>query len=253
MTDTLLLATSIPTGGRSVFPKGRDTAPLIWVLLLLPVIGFGIALADPRPGFTLFMGAAGFAMLVLVLALYLRGRALRAGRIRIAANGGLHFLPPRSIRVGAVAVALAIMVPAVSTALISVLGLPMQASSSRFTTVGPYALGLLSLGLLAQVLFSFRTPAGLRVTLSGVRGVRGAKRVELAWNELLSASAPGPHGPKLALLTRSQGVILIDAHQLGSDPAIVAAVLNYYRAHPGERSGLSDGAAAVRGVEPLAR
>ena len=43
--------------------------------------------------------------------------------------------------------------------------------------------------------------------------------------------------------------VAVDAHYLGSDPAIVAAVIQHYLDRPGQRSLLGDGVEAIRAVE----
>ncbi|WP_161937428.1 hypothetical protein [Leucobacter sp. G161] len=49
------------------------------------------------------------------------------------------------------------------------------------------------------------------------------------------------------------GSIVLDAHHLGSDPAIVADVIELYRKRPGERKRLADGVGAISAVEVARR
>ncbi|MGO1735205.1 MAG: hypothetical protein ACTHZ9_02635 [Leucobacter sp.] len=253
MAQTRLLTPNIVTDGRSVSPNGRDATPFIWVLLVVPTIAFAIALADSNIGFKLFMASSGVTMLVLVIGLYLRSRALRAGEIRIEASGELRFMPSRSVRVASVGVAIACFVPAAATLIVNVLGLPTQSGYTRSTITLPFALALLGVWLLIQAILSARTPAGLRVGPYGIQGVRGSKRVHLGWDDLVSASPFGKHGPKLMLLTEDRGAIIIDSHRTGSDPAIVARIIEYFKANPMQRAQLSDGAAAIRILEAIDR
>lgn len=81
--------------------------------------------------------------------------------------------------------------------------------------------------------------------------MRGARPVEIAWGDLDDALAPGPHGPRLALLSRTRGPVVIDGHHIGSDPAVVAAVIRYYLNHPAQRGRLDDGADSIRAVEAV--
>lgn len=251
MTNTLLLTPKISTGGRSVFPKGKNPAPFVWALLIVPAIAFAIAFADSRIGFRLFMASAGITMLTLIVALYFRSRTLRTGNIRIAASGELRFVSPGSIRIGAVAVAIAFFIPAIASLIITLLDLPTQQGLTRFTTVGPYAVAAVGLWLLVKEVLSARTPVGLRVSAEGLYGVRGTKRVDLHWDDLENATAFGRQGPKLMLLTKNKGPIVLDSHHLGSDPAIVARVIEYFRTNRTQRAQLSDGAAAIRTVEAV--
>ena len=252
MKNQLLLTPKIPTGGRSVLPNGKNPAPFVWALLIVPAIAFAIAFADPRIGFKLFMGSAGITMLMLVVALYLRSRSLRTGNIRIVESGSLQFVPSGTIRVGAVAIAIGFLIPAIASLIISLLDLPTQQGFSRLIVVGPYVLAALGIWLLVKEVLSERTPAGLQVDAEGLRGVRGTKQVDLRWDDLENAAAFGKHGPKLMLLTRQQGPIILDSHYLGSDPAIVAEVIEYFKTHPTQRALLSDGASAINTVEQVA-
>lgn len=253
MTQTHLFAPRIPTGRRSVFPKGKDVAPVIRVLYLLPLGAALIAVADDRLGFRLFMAGLAATTLLLVAALQLWNRALRAGSVRVVTSGPLRFVPPPYLRPLFAIVAIAFLIPAVVSLVVALLGLPTMGGSTRFTTVLPYLLAVVSLVSLVRLLWSMRTPAGLRVDAEGLSGVRGSKRVQLAWNDLDGALAPGPHGPTLALLTRTHGPISIDAHHIGSDPAVVAGVIQHYLDHPAQRFRLEDGMGAIRAVEGLSR
>lgn len=240
---------NIDTDARSVFVNGKSPTPAILGLLVVPVIVLAIALADSRLGFKLFMASASFVLLTLVVALFVRGRALRTGEVHIDVSGPLRFIPSRAMRVVGIAVALACLVPAAVALLIAGLDLPAQQGFTRFTTLGPYVLAVVGLWLLAQEIWSMRLPLGLRVDSTGLRGVRGGKRVDLEWSDLVSATAFGRHGPKLLLLTANQETIVFDAHHIGSDPAIVARVIEHFKAHPAQRSQLNDGVAAIRRVE----
>lgn len=253
MTQKRILAPKIWTDGCSVSPNGRAATPFIWVLLVVPAIAFAIALADNNIGFKLFMTSSGVAMLALIIGLYLRSRALRPGEVRIEATGELRFTPPNAIRVATVGVAIACLVPAAVSLIVNVLSLPTQSGYTRSTITLPFVLALLGLWFLIRVIWSSRTPAGLRVGPGGLQGVRGSKRVHLGWDELVSASPFGKHGPKLMLLTENQGAIIIDSHHTGSDPAIVARVIEYFKANPTQRAQLSDGTAAIRILEVIDR
>lgn len=251
-TPVARLTPRIPTGGRPILPGGRNPLPLLLGLYVAPAIGFVIAMLDTRSGFRLLMASLGFALLVLVLGLTARVRALRAGAIHVAAAGELRFVPPRSQRAAMVAVPLAFLVPAVALVLIAVLDLPTQPSSSRLAAALPYVLWVFSLVTLARLCLSLRVALGLRVGPDGLRGVRGSKRVELAWEDLASAAPVGAHGPKLLLSTRAGASIVVDANHTGSDPAIIAAVIEHYRARPASRAELADGIGAIRAVEAAA-
>lgn len=50
-------------------------------------------------------------------------------------------------------------------------------------------------------------------------------------------------------MTHSGAAFVIDGNHLGSDPAIVARVIEFYRAHPARRGELADGVGAIAAVE----
>lgn len=253
MTDsrprTVLLRPTIPTDGRPILPNGGPSSVLFLALCLVPAIAIAIAVVDTRSGFQLFMGSLAATMSVLIVALYFRMRGLRAGAIRIDAEGGLRFAPPRSHRVSLIAVPLSLLLPVAAMLSIRVLDLPTQASSSRLMAAMPFVLTAVAAGSLALVAWSMRVPAGLRVSEHGLVGVRGSKPVDLGWDDILGASPAGQHGPRLRVRSAAGGDVIIDCHHTGSDPAVVAAVIEFYRLRAALRRGLGDGRAAIQAVE----
>lgn len=201
-------------------------------LSVVPAIGFAVAAFDTRLGFRLIMASVGLIMCVMIVALLLRVRGLQPGVIRIDATGGLRFVPPRTHRAGLVAVPLSLLLPVGVLFWVRVAGLPTQASSSRFMASAPYVLLAVSLVSLALIAWSMRVPVGLRVGPSGISGVRGNGALNLDWGDIASASPVGEYGPKLGLVTSAGDAVLIDAHHLGSDPAIVARILEFTEVDP---------------------
>lgn len=249
--QSVLLTPNIPTGGRTILPKGRKTGGILLWMSVVPALAFIIAAVDTRIGFQLLMASSGIAMLVLIVGLQVRLRGLRAGAVRLDASGVLRFVPPRSQWLALVAVPTAFLMPVIAIVLIGVLHLPTQMFSSRLLQAAPFLLAAVALGALAQMAWSMRFPRGLRVGVEGLSGVRGSRRVEVGWDDILNVSLVGPFGPKLMLLIREGRPIVIDAHHLGSDPAIVAAVIEFFRTRPFLRAQLSDGPAAIRAVEAV--
>lgn len=243
---TLLLAPAIP----GVEPAGdawpRPSLVRLLGLALLPAVAGWIALVDHRIGFRLLMAGLGAAVLSIILGLLVRRLALRPGRVRIAAAGELRFVPPRSLRISAVAVPIAFLLPAAAAFAIAWFGLPSQPSVLRVSRTMPYVLTAVSLGMLGRAAWSLRTPLGLRVSPEGLRGVRGSGSVALRWDELAGATATLGRAPSLVLLTHSGAAVSVDAHHLGSDPAIVAALIERYRGRPALRPELADGLGALR-------
>lgn len=257
MTDSsaqsVLLRPNIPTGGRPILPKARQLGPAMLGLSVVPAIAIIIALVDSRVGFKLLMASLAVTMLVLILALFFRVKALQPGAVRIAAAGGLRFIPPKTHRATLVAVPLSLLLPVIVLLLVRALDLPTQASSSRLMAALPIVFVAVSLGSLAVVAWSMRIPAGLQLAADGLHGVRGGKLINLSWADIVSAAPAGVHGPRLMVMTRSGGAFVIDGNHLGSDPAIVARVIEFYCAHPARRDDLADGNGAIRAVEAAAR
>lgn len=222
-------------------------------LCVVPAIGFTIAAIDTRLGFQLLMASLSVMMLVLIIALLLRVRGLRPGAIRIVAVGELRFLPSRGHRVGGIAVPVAMLLPVIILGVVAVCDLPTQASSSRLLALLPMVLLGTSIGSLAMAVWSMRIPLGLRVGATGLAGVRGSRVTNVTWDELERVAPLGAYGSKLVVATRSRGSIVLDAHHLGSDPAIVADVIEFYRKRPGERKRLADGVGAISAVEVARR
>ncbi|KAM9863811.1 hypothetical protein ACI1US_00288 [Leucobacter sp. BZR 635] len=245
----MLLRPSIPTGGRAILPGARKPSVMLLSLSIVPAIAFTIAVVDDRLGFRLFMASLGVMMLVLILALFSRVRGLRPGVIRVAAAGGLRFVPPRAHRAGLVAVPLAMLLPLLSWLMVRMLDLPTQPSSSRLMAALPAVLVAVSLGSLFVVARSMRIPLGLSVGPNGLAGIRGGARVDIAWSDLARAVLVGVSGPRFVLETRAGPAVEVDAHHLGSDPAIVVAVLEFYRLNPARRDELEDGLVAITAVE----
>lgn len=218
-------------------------------LCLVPAISFTIAAADSGLGFRLLMASLGVMMLVLIAALLLRWRGLRPGVIRIARAGELRFVPSRGHRFGLIVVPLAMLLPVLAIVVVNARDLPMQASSSRFMALLPIALLVTSIVSLAMIVWSTRIPVGLRVGAAGLTGVRGGGAINIAWDDLADAAALGGRGHNVVFTTRAGGTVVLDAHHLGSDPAIVAAVVEHFRRQPGDRGSLAGGVGAVATVE----
>lgn len=109
-----------------------------------------------------------------------------------------------------------------------------------------YVLGILGLALLTQQLWALRVPRGLELTSEGLRGVRGAGRIVLTWDDLSAASAMSTRsGAKLGLHAKRGEVHILPRRLIGSDPDAVAAIINYYLRHPADRDYLVDPEVAI--------
>ena len=191
------------------------------------------------------VAAAGAVMLVLILIAALRMPGDISRRVvRIDTNAGaLRFVGPRLVPVLFWLAALAGSVPAVA------------ALAFGFDLVGRAMLfiGLVALFWVGQQLWALRTPRGLTLSEQGLRGVRGSKPVNLGWDDLSYAEAiSSPQGAKLVLQLRPSGAIVIMPHYTGSDPNVLAPLINFFLAHPEHRTALATPMAALVLVEEQA-
>lgn len=170
--------------------------------------------------------------------------ALRDRTVRIDANA--HTLHFRGSQAGVIFFAVAAFVLLLPGVLVVSAWL-----TSGWQLAGIALIGLSLIGLiwLIQIVLSLRIPAGLSLSVSGIRGVRGSKNVNLGWDDLLGAGVIFVKDSRLVLSLRTGGTILIAPQYTGSDPNVVAAVLNYYCAHPEHRALLSSPRTALDHVE----
>ena len=92
-------------------------------------------------------------------------------------------------------------------------------------------------------------PLGVELHVDGVRTQKGLSRIFLPWDELLTPSiVMVSKNPVLGLVDTSGRGGLLAPMYFGSDPVIVAEVVEYYRAHPEDRHLLSDPIIALERV-----
>jgi hypothetical protein len=210
------------------------------VPLLVALLGSGFL-------FRASMVAGGAVMVMLVPYLAALSSA-RRGEIRVSDAGGLRFVP----RPGALGWPFAIAFAGLTAGILAVASLiDDQEFGLLPRTVWLVLLtGVLSAIWLGQSLWSLRVPLGLRVSAWGLEGVRGSKAVSLPWNYLAKAeAAPGRSGAVLRLTQEDGSSVVIAPQYLGSDPNVVAAIIEHYRAHPEDDDALADATDAVRRVE----
>jgi len=185
--------------------------------------------------------------------LYVRGlvRAADPGHVRVA-EGSLRFVRPASV---------AILPAAMSAAgaAFGVISLFAPAwSGERFGLsggAGPMALwagavGVASTVWLAMQLWALRLPTGLAVSAAGLDGVRGGADARVAWEMIDAVHAePSGTGARLAITVTGGSVLALHAHEIGSDPNVVAAIIDHFLTHPEDREALSNARQAIRLVE----
>lgn len=216
---------------------------------LLAFIGVMVAIAADEPGLRLMMaGAAVFAVLALFfLSVLQRGQA--RGFIGHASKGTLTFRPVFAF----FGLQLAMAVVGIATALGVLVVDPSMLRGQGSIWIGTFGVG--SVIWLTMQLFSLRLPAGLRITEDGLTGVRGVGPRTFSWDEIVDVT-PEIEGREVALgLTDVHGLItnVGASSYLGSDPALVAQVVNHFLDHPEDRHLLSDPSAAIRRVEQAAQ
>jgi hypothetical protein len=201
--------------------------------------------------FRAYMGLLG--MVFCLAMLYMRalvGAAVR-GSVRVA-EGDLRFVRPRSVAALPLGMgALATMSGALSLVAPAWTGESFALSDGVGTQslwAGVVALGGV-VGLVIEA-WSLRLPTGLVVDESGLVGVRGGPDAQLPWERLESASVvTSSTGACLAITAVEGSVVTIQAPQIGSDPNVVAAIIEHFRTHPEDREVLGDAREAIRRVE----
>jgi hypothetical protein len=193
-------------------------------------------------------GLLVFSLSVALLLLFIAGVAMQSG------------LKERAVRIDAQASVLRFVgspvgyILFVATATVALT--PGALVLSAMLTLGSQLGGLAFIGLslvaliwLGQLLWSLTVPPGLSLSESGLRGVRGTKSVNLDWDDLAGARVVFVKDSRLVLDLTTGGAIILVPHYTGSDPNVMAAVINYYRVHPEERSRLANPRAALDHVE----
>ncbi|MEV8250421.1 hypothetical protein AB0O87_05795 [Microbacterium sp. NPDC076768] len=197
------------------------------------------------------MGSFAFGLLVLQAYFLVVSLSVKRGVVRVSKAGPLRFLSPPTNRAMLVLLVLVCLVPGVIVVISMVFDLPM--ADGRSLRSGPLGLAIIAIGGLGALLWSVRTPAGLTLDERGLRGVREHTSFDVEWDGLVRAESGGKMGMKLTLHFRDRRrPVVVGGPQIGSDPAVVAAVIEYYRLHPAERTHLSDGPGAIRVVEARA-
>lgn len=250
MPDTVTLTPRIALAER-VAPRpdaarGRLALAALSALALIPV---AFAVWGDGAYYRAAWGSLGLLLLLTVGYVLALSRALpRDGEVRVQASGGLRFVPLRSVNGWPVIIAAVGLVPGLIVLAGLGEGLDLGVRSRNSTLlVGLSALAAL---WLAQSMFALRLREGLDVSPWGLMGVRGARAVRVEWVELATATAiAGRSGARLQLLTRDGRLLLVHCQFLGSDPSVVAAVIEHFRLNPDDRHDLVDVMDALGCVE----
>lgn len=229
--------------GRAHIPLAGDARRLSVVQGVTIAIAAGfvliVAVADDL-GIRLLFGA--FSLLLVAIAVYVGclRRLLETGVVRIDTRGpGLRFQPPVWPTAFLVAILLLLALPAVAVVVIGDAGEVLSPRRS------PLLLPVFSAICLAVMIWRLRVPAGLRLTVDGIRGIRARGDLAWSWDEVGEVGVDGP--PAALTLTRKDGYVPVTASMryLGSDPNQVATIVRFFRDHPEERAILARGGQAA--------
>lgn len=239
----------------SVFPRGRDPRPLAWLVIAFTIVPALIALVSDEPGTRLILGALAVTVLVIGISTLVMFGAIGSRVVRVHdAPGALRFVPSRAATVPMYAIGLALLLPGAARLTADASGMRLV-QTSLLVTVAPYVLGALGLVVLVLRLVRLRVPAGLTLTSKGLRGIRGQGELDWRWEDLARVGVVAAPAAKLSLLrVGSARPILAPPLALGSDPNLVAALVQFYLDHPSRRVMLDAGGPdAVRHAEQASR
>ena len=195
---------------------------------------------------------ASLGVLSLLILLYLHAVIVGAvqGRIRVA-EGGLRFVRTRSAATLPAALAAAGMIPGILSLVapawtgevfgLSALQDPLDLFLGVVTLAGPV--------WLIQQAWALRLPPGLGVSALGLWGVRGGANLCLPWEDLDSASVVDSKTGARLVITSTVGSFTVQPYEIGSDPNLVAVIIEHFRTHPEGREALADADEAIRRVE----
>lgn len=104
-------------------------------------------------------------------------------------------------------------------------------------------------GMCAYALISIARRTGLRIDQNSVT-YRTALRTQSArWEQVEGVTVSGTY-PYLRLVIDGSGrTLTVSSRAIGSDPSAVAAIIDFYRQHPGRRHHVIDADAAITWVE----
>jgi hypothetical protein len=251
------MSPDLPSTGEGpvpVFPNDRDPRPLAWIVVAVTLLPAFLAIADARPGFRLVMGALALTILIIGVSLHVMFSAIEPRVVRVDADApALRFAPSAAATVPPLAIAFALLLPAIAQAIVDATALPTM-TSSWLLARGPYALGALGVVLLAVRLWQYRVPAGLELTPEGLRGIRGRGRFDWSWDDLGKVSVVAGPAAKLSLVPQGGATaFLAPTIALGSDANQVATIVRFYQRRPAERAVLAEGgrAAVLRAQDVL--
>lgn len=239
------LSSRTPAGAGHAASGARPASPaMLYVAIGMPaLIAAGVALATEDPALRLVLAAVAVMMAMFLGYLRTLVSATAPQRVRARADGPLTFIPPAALDRWPFPIAGTGLLPGVIAATFDPTILSGQGA------VWIWAITGLSIGWLAQQAMALRIPRGLEVSESGLVGVRGATRLRLTWDQVGEVTTRPAGRDGELVIDSTEGGTFINASRLGSDPAVVAAVIAHYRDHPQDRQMLAAPLPALRHVE----
>lgn len=220
-----------------------------WAVVCIGLVSLGALVPvvfSPRPEVKLVFALLGIAVCSLGLWIALSVRESLRGRMRIRAGAPLRFAsanfggPWGFLSAVAMIAAGAVHIAAI-----------VSPNLAPIVTVGrragnPVWIIFIGLGMLAYLLHRGVPAAGIEIDERGVRTRTGLRAVVFNWDELGAAQlVRRQNGLILGLVGADGSCTTVFPFYFGSDPVIIAEVIEHYRTHPEERHLLSDPIAAL--------
>lgn len=166
------------------------------------------------------------------------------GRLRVDSGAPLRFRPPRGSRIALFGVGLF----ALAVSVLALLAGAERLARGESVLSNRYLIAQVPLGLgifLWQVIGLWKKP-GAWLEARGLSQGRIGSTWTLEWEDIARVLPMArKRGVRLALEDTAGGIHFLYSERLGSDPLIVAEVIEYFRTHPAERAVLNDPLAAL--------
>jgi hypothetical protein len=198
------------------------------------------ALFAPDTAYRFAMGSIAVCMALYLLAIKVFSTGLSAGVVRIDPKYvSLRFVAAPNVALLILAIYLFGLLPGLAM---------LMARSGRFRLM-IILVSLTAVAGIGQQVWGLTMSPGLTLTQTGLHGVRGSRRVSLTWADLDRAYVSAMPKQRLNLRPHSGKTIAVLILFTGSDPNIVAHIINFYLAHPEHRALLATPEAALALIE----
>lgn len=215
--------------------------PAIAVFGIGFAIGVGFAIFHPDVHFRVMMAAVGAVMGLLLAILIVLQNAMHVRTVRIDENyAGLRFVAPIALDILFWAIGVVGLVPGFVV---------MSGGGSQRGGIAFIVLSSIFVAWIAQQFWALRTPRGLTLTETGLIGVRGSASVSSTWDGVTGVELVYVRGARIVLHLRDGRTVTLDPRYTGSDPNVLATIVDYFLRHPADRAALADPRAAIALVE----